>query len=189
MLGVTQRQALFDWLTSSTAAFKIIVSSVPFHAWAAKDDAWNGTSTGTGAFQTELDTVFDFIRSSQIADVVLISGDMHWSGVFAHGAGSGQQVIWEFMSSPIASKLATARVPDGPEFLYASGQQLAFGLFHVDTRFERATLRYELHNASGSLYEITLASEYDRVPTAPWLTAVALGGIGAWAIRRSRTIS
>ena len=87
MLGATQLRGLLLWLDATQqhlpSAWKLIVSSTPFHEqyrYSVYDgkplsDSWIG-------YRREREAIFDFIREKEVRNVVLLSGDMHWSGVF-----------------------------------------------------------------------------------------------------------
>lgn len=82
MLGACQKQWLLDGLARSTAAWKFIVSPVTFNPGTKPWDAW-------GAFPEERAEVLGFIQSRAIANVVVLSGDIHSGGALDDGSHAG----------------------------------------------------------------------------------------------------
>ncbi|HSE63743.1 MAG TPA: alkaline phosphatase D family protein [Thermoanaerobaculia bacterium] len=82
MLGSEQQAWLKSRLASSTAIWKVIVTSVPFNRTVFKDaDTW----TGYAASRAD---IVAFIRDNDIRNVVLISGDIHSGGAIDDGTNS-----------------------------------------------------------------------------------------------------
>jgi len=93
ILGAIQFQELKDWLiaVNTTAKIKFIGSGI---AWSADQastsgDSWKG-------FLYERNLILDFIQNNSIANVILLSGDVH----FAFAVEVRPQ-IYEFSVSPI----------------------------------------------------------------------------------------
>lgn len=82
MLGACQKQWLLDGLARSTAAWKFIVSPVTFNPGTKPWDAW-------GAFPDERTEVLGLIQSRGIANVLVLSGDIHSGGALDDGSHSG----------------------------------------------------------------------------------------------------
>ena len=81
-LGATgQLQWLENGLLTSTARWKIIFTSVITNPSTKRNDGW-------GAFQTEWNSLRDFINTNNIKGVVFISGDLHL-GAIDNGTQSG----------------------------------------------------------------------------------------------------
>jgi alkaline phosphatase D len=77
MLGPVQKKWLLDGLSASSAAFKVIVSSVPWADMAKAEmegryDTWKG-------YPQERKDIFDHLANNQIEGVVLMSADRHRS--------------------------------------------------------------------------------------------------------------
>jgi len=89
MLGATQLQDLKNWLSSTTATFKFVGSSVPFALHSKSSDCWYG-------YKRERDEILDYIETNNIPGVTFLSGDRHWAGIFELRPG-----IFEFSVSPI----------------------------------------------------------------------------------------
>lgn len=82
MLGQSQKQWLFDSLLSSSAEWKIIITSVIFNRETApvRTDAWLG-------YLTERQEVVDFLDDNGIQGVVFVSADAH-AGAIDDGTNS-----------------------------------------------------------------------------------------------------
>jgi alkaline phosphatase D len=140
MLGAAQREHLLAWLQSSTATLKVIASPVLFveHATTG-NDAWQG-------FLTERNQIFDFIASQGIDNVLLLSGDQHWSGLFKleHNAAARRYRFYEFQATPLSKEAASAPLIEGDDVLAVVGDLLVFGVVDIDTRASPATIDFTL---------------------------------------------
>lgn len=76
-----QKEWLKHVLSSSTAKWKFIISSVPFNATAKPSDAW-------AAYNTERSWLVKFIQDNGIKNVIILSGDMHAGGRLDNGDNS-----------------------------------------------------------------------------------------------------
>lgn len=74
MLDSEQEHALLDWLVTSSARVKLVVSSVMFYPDLKNDggDAWK-------SFPAQRDRLLETIRSNKINNVIFIAGDVHGS--------------------------------------------------------------------------------------------------------------
>ena len=77
-----QKNWLQAGLLSSTAAWKFVITTVPFNPTVQKKDGW-------AEYDTERQEILDFITANHIHGVVLISADMHYGGGIDNGAISG----------------------------------------------------------------------------------------------------
>lgn len=134
MLGAEQKQDLEDWLLSSDARFKFIVSSVMWN------DASRHIELGESwpAYRTERDEIFSFIRDNHISGAVLLSGDEHWGGVFRIEPWG----IYEIAPAPISWPQPGPKLPVPALFLLRGTE--AFGLFTADTTVCPATLTVQI---------------------------------------------
>lgn len=122
MLGATQLADVKRWLRDSPAErFKVIASSVMWN-----DQSVYATYEGKPVldswafYKRERQELFDFVAQQWITNVVLISGDSHWSGAF-YFKDTG---IWEFSASPLAapqlqapSDFASSGLASTPDFI------------------------------------------------------------------------
>lgn len=124
MLGTTQKAWLLAELKNSSAAFKFIVSSVPFHA--GGEDTWS-------SYAMERDEIAAFIKKSKITRVVILSADYH----MARDWSSAKTGLKEFMVGPIAYKTQYEMNPSSRERHEKSGKfaynGYNFGLLNIDT--------------------------------------------------------
>ncbi|CAN7715920.1 alkaline phosphatase D family protein [Pseudomonas sp. GL-B-26] len=74
LMDHTQEKALTDWLKTSSAKVKFIVTSVMFYPDLKNDggDAWK-------SFPEQRNRLLEFIRLNKIKNVVFVSGDVHGS--------------------------------------------------------------------------------------------------------------
>jgi hypothetical protein len=152
MLGAQQKQDLENWLLTSTARFKFIVSDVwwnDFSGHAAWGESWP-------VYRTERNEIFDFIRDHRVAGVVLLSGDEHVTGVF-HLQPWG---LYEIAPGPMSWGPAPALSPD-PQILYTAGYTRVFGVFSVDTTACPATLNIQLFGETNNLLYTLPLTEAD----------------------------
>jgi phosphodiesterase/alkaline phosphatase D-like protein len=161
MLGSIQKADLERWLSTSTAKFKFIVSSVAFNDFATtcsstEHDAWC-------AYRTERSEIFDYIRANGIRGVVLVSGDQHWSGAFRLNAISPYH-LYEFMPTPLGIGNRTATTSTDPQILFKDDQHRVFGKFTIDTTVSPARLTVDfLSDTNVRLFETSL-TENDITP-------------------------
>lgn len=139
MLGATQFAWLVDGLHASTAAFKLVLTSVPL-AFGNGDDHWT-------TFAHERDRLFDAIAG--VPGVLFVSGDQHWFAAHRHARG-----IREFQIGPLARGILVPPAPvDGVLF---RAQRYNFGLVDI----ERDSLTFTGVGEGGELfYKETLGIE------------------------------
>jgi alkaline phosphatase D len=124
MLGSQQKSDLKDWLLSSPAPVKFVLSSIPVHDLGIpRSDAWTG-------FANERAELLSFIRDRGIPGVVLISGDQHWASLVHHTSFG----VWEFNATPLAQSVVTLHKTQDPELILSYDASPSFGVIDVDTR-------------------------------------------------------
>ena len=141
MLGKVQKDWFKSVLRASTAPFKFVISSVPFHG--NSSDTW-------GNYATERDELEWYIHQEKIGGVIFLTGDYHLARVF----NTDVIAIPEFMAGPIASFSLFERVPARREifqslggFVYGDGPN--FGHWQIDPATGVATLAY--HDLTGQV--------------------------------------
>lgn len=149
MLGSAQKQALKNWLMTSSSRFKFVVSSVmwsDFSRHISYGESWP-------AFATERNEIFDFIKDNKIPGVVLISGDEHWGGVFKIQPWN----IYEILPDPMSWLLPGTTSTD-PQVLFKSVGKREFVQFEVDTQACPGNLTLKFINAldNTNLYTLNL---------------------------------
>ncbi|HEX3765593.1 MAG TPA: alkaline phosphatase D family protein [Kofleriaceae bacterium] len=115
MLGATQLQWLIDGVTSSTAAFKLILTSIPLD-YGAGDDHW-------ASFTTERDAMFAALVGTP--GVLFVSGDQHWFAAQRHAFG-----IREMQIGPLGRGFGVPP-PAVPSVLFRSVQRYNAGLIDI----------------------------------------------------------
>jgi len=89
MIGALQRTRLLNWLDTTPAVFKFIVTSGPWTRNIESDDGWS-------AFANERTLIMNHILNNSISGVSILSGDDHTLGVYEVADG-----IYEFNVSPV----------------------------------------------------------------------------------------
>ena len=172
MLGATQRAELESWLSSSTATFKFVVSSVQWSFLSQNVDTWFG-------FPSERDAFFDFVKDNAIPGVVLLSGDRHWTAVFRHEAVA-PYYLYEFSSSPLGGVLREAPDPDSDTlFLWDSSR--SFLTIDVDTTVSPATLYLRVVDDAGTERFALSLTEDDIFVDLIFADGFESGDASAWS--------
>lgn len=143
MLGPAQLAALQDFLLTSDAPVKLVVSPTPFHAFADTGaDSWHG------GYRTERDALFAFLAAESVGNVILLSGDQHWPAVVRHDLGGGKSVH-ELQCTPVAAFARAPSTSGDPSLLYVGDGSPGFGRLDVDARTATPTVRFAWVDASG----------------------------------------
>jgi hypothetical protein len=190
MLGAEQKADLKSWLQSSTARFKIIVSSVmwnDFSRHAAYGESWP-------AYRTERDEILDFIRDRGIGGVALLSGDEHWTGVFRIEPWK----IYEVSPGPITYGVRSTSSDDS-QILFKRSWTRVFSLFTIDSVSSPATVTLQIIDEQNQVLYAVTATEEDlgrgwtgntRVPALTpsrrLLLVAVLVASAAWIATRQR---
>jgi alkaline phosphatase D len=136
MLGAQQKADLLAWLSCEPAALKVIVSSVVFTDFALTgQDAWRG-------YAHEREELFAHVISHRIDDVLLVTGDQHWSAVFREPRGD--YAFYEFLPTPLSKDHHVAPLDPSPEIVARDDDQFEFGVVDIDTTARPATIALTL---------------------------------------------
>jgi len=134
LLGEAQKAWFLEGLKASTAAFKFVLTPVPFHGGSA--DAW-------GNYRTERDEIVRFLKAHGISGIVFLTADYH----LARDWTSRTTGLREYMAGPIAQfthyqkhPAARERYARSGSFHYGDGCN--FGLFRVDPAAGRSTVEF-----------------------------------------------
>jgi len=134
MLGAAQKSWFKERLKASTAPFKFIITSGPFHG--AGIDTW-------GPFGTERTEIVQFIRREKISGTIFLTGDYH----LARDWSNKKTGLREYMAGPIASFTHYQREPKkralyekSGAFHYGDGYN--FGLWQIDPAAGKAKLEF-----------------------------------------------
>ena len=155
MLGARQLAWLKSGLSASTAKFKIIAAG---SEWQMKTQA-----DGWASFARERQEIFDHITAAKLENVILVSGDRHFT--------AGYQVqgrLVEFTSGPIGSSNAT--LTPNPERFTGMDEGKLWVILEIDTTLQPAAFHYEIWQAGGGLLERRALSADElngRQPIAP----------------------
>jgi phosphodiesterase/alkaline phosphatase D-like protein len=150
MLGSAQKTDVEQWLSTSPATFKFVVSSIPFNDHANTDgDSWEG-------YLTERAELFNYIRAHHICGVVMLSGDQHWTGVFRLEQVP-PYVFYEFEPTPAGINPRTMTPDTTPDILFKSDVGRVYGYITVNTSSSPATLSFDAFDESDhSIYHLDL---------------------------------
>ncbi len=119
MLGLDQARWLRRMLREFDAVFKFVISSGPLRY--ARSDAWP-------YYSFERDALLRFILQSEIANVVVIAGDVHHAAVVNHSEG-----IIGVSAGPLGYRNHSATHLRGlPDVEFTDDGGINFGMVHVD---------------------------------------------------------
>jgi alkaline phosphatase D len=156
MLGPEQKQWLFEQLRQSEAAFKVIVSPVPW-----SDGANPGSVEAWGGFPEERDEIFRFLTDNSIDGVVLLSSDRHRSDIWENER-SGDYTLYEFASGRLTNKHRHNSMP-GALFSYVEKE--SFGLLKFDFDGDDPAISYQIYNIDDELiHELKLNQSQLKTP-------------------------
>lgn len=115
LFGAAQMRWLKEGLEGSTASFKVVASGSQLLSQNA-----NGVTSGWHSYEGERRPFLDWLASSRIPGVILLSGDRHNTQVFRLDR-EGADPVFEYSCSPLTSKLAalTAAERDNPRLVAA----------------------------------------------------------------------
>lgn len=140
MLGAVQSAWLLDGLRTSTATWKVIVTSVPLSipkggtADVPGYDGWAGGPDGTG-FERERQVIVDAILKHQIKNIVFLAGDVHWAQANAYDPDQDGVIDFhEFIVGPLSAspgRVAQTRDELHPTQLFHELGYQNFGLVRV----------------------------------------------------------
>ncbi len=154
MLGAAQLQWLLEGLATSTATWKVIVTSVPLSIPKGGGlavpgyDGWAGGTDGTG-FERERQVIVDAILHKAISNVVFLGGDVHWVQANAYDPNEdGVADFHEFVSGPLSAYYGRLTAPSPalhPTTLINDAGYENFGLVRVTAE----TFEVSVVDASG----------------------------------------
>jgi alkaline phosphatase D len=142
MLGAAQRRWLLDAVTSSTATWKIVVSSVTLSVPTGRPerrDGWSGANVlgfpqeGAG-FATERDALLKTFRQRDVRNLVFIAADVHHAELIRHHPHT-EWSFHEFIAGPLSAGVGRPRPLDlglNPRSLFARGGVFSFGEITVE---------------------------------------------------------
>jgi alkaline phosphatase D len=137
MLGAAQKRWLLDAVTSSSAVWKLVVTSVSLSIPTGRPqarDSWTGVSPfglpqdGAG-FVTERDAILDHLRKHDVKNLVFVAADVHHAEVIRHEP-TPTWFFHELVAGPLSATLGRPRPLDvtlNPRSLFARGGVYNFG--------------------------------------------------------------
>mmetsp|Transcript_349 Transcript_349/g.638 ORF Transcript_349/g.638 Transcript_349/m.638 type:complete len:260 (-) Transcript_349:174-953(-) len=163
MLGKVQLQELKAWMRSqSPETWKVIVSSVMWNDY-GEEALENGEPylDGWARYKIERQDIFNFIKSENMDNVLLLSADAHWSGVYYFE----DEELYEFSVSPLASPpLEPPLVRTGAVLFQQKGREGVFGRLSfapagANVTFQLlATKQGEEQQGTEELYRVQISS-------------------------------
>lgn len=167
MLGEPQRRWLIQNVTTSTALWKVIVSTVPLAIPTGRPerrDSWSNANVwgiaqanGTG-FATERDAIVRQFRERGVRNLVFVAGDVHHAELIRHHPMTDFS-FHEFIAGPLSATLGRPRALDeglNPRSLFAVGGVNNFG--EVTIEASRLIVRI-VDEAGAVLYTHTIGPE------------------------------
>jgi alkaline phosphatase D len=157
MLGAAQRRWLVDGVTSSTATWKVVVSSVTLAlatGRAERRDGWSGANVfgfpqdGAG-FATERDAILREFRTRGVRNLVFVAADVHHAELIRHHPHR-EWSFHEFIAGPLSASVGRPRPLDislNPRSLFARGGVFNFG----EVTVEPAHLTVRLIDETGAV--------------------------------------
>lgn len=140
-LGSLQVSRLQNWLSSSVATFKVIVSSDEWTDYLPGVDAWVG-------YQQERDSlIFQHIIDNNIDGVIFVGGDRHRSDHFRIDDYFGAGYDFEEFSSSGISAGTMSPIDLNAIFSYATNR--SFGLLSFNTTLPDPSVTYRIIDENG----------------------------------------
>lgn len=145
MLGTAQLNWLLSSLSTSTATFKVVCSSVPLRYGTSGlgdtgNDLWDG-------YQRERETILRHVLSQRIRGVVWLCADQHWAAAHQHPEG-----VREYVVGPLSKGTRTPPFRAEPGLRWI-GVERTWGLLTLLPGTPEPVLRVQIYGVGGLLYE------------------------------------
>jgi len=158
ILGTPQREALMNFIATSTAGLRIVASPTPFHRYVTTGrDGW------ALGFAGERELLLRHIDAHDPRTVLLVSGDQHWPGVFSHALPSGGHVI-ELQCTPTSAFFRAKPTEVGPDVWYVDGDHTGYGSLVIDGTGPEPRARFAWTDSDGRERYVL---EHPTMPRAP----------------------
>jgi alkaline phosphatase D len=142
MLGPAQRRWLVDAVTSSTATWKVVVSSVTLSLPTGRPERRDGWSSANvfglpqegAGFATERDAILRELRRGDVRNLVFVAADVHHAELIRHHPHT-EWSFHEFIAGPLSASTGRPRPLDlslNPRSLFAQGGVFNFGEVTVE---------------------------------------------------------
>src|ERR1700755_1398727 len=93
-------------------------------------------------YPSEREEIFDFIEREKMNNVVILSGDQHWSAVFSHDRPHFR--LYEFLPTPLSKERALAPTGPADDILPRDDDNFVFGVVDFDTTQSPAQIAFTL---------------------------------------------
>lgn len=149
-ISPAQMSWLKDGLRNSTAAFKLIVNSVPLANFpllfdVLANDRWEG-------YQAQRMDLLNYIHDNQIKGVVFISGDFHIAAVARLEASEPFFNYYDILVGPGGNTANPALLTlSGAQFELATGTNNSV-IFDIDPTVTPATMRFRFLDGNGGVF-------------------------------------
>ena len=135
MLGERQKADLAHFLKCSPGKIKVLVSPVVISKHARGNDSWN-------SYDAERAQILDFIERERVDNLIVLSGDQHWSAVFMHDLPATR--FYEFLPTPLSKEIGHATRVPATDIIARDDDNFVFGVVDLDTTVEPATVAFTL---------------------------------------------
>ncbi|ADQ69133.1 alkaline phosphatase D family protein [Halogeometricum borinquense] len=147
LLGREQLEWLKSSLSASDATWKVIASPAPL---GQPSDTWATPTERTG-YEAELVELISYINTEEIANVVSVAGDVHYSQVSGFDPNDdGEFEFYEAVAGPLGAYPSTPEElysPLNPTAFFSKGGYFNFGTVSVDESGD--TLTIGIYDESG----------------------------------------
>jgi len=141
VLGDTQWKWLTNELTSSTATFTVIVSSIQILSKEHGFEKW-------GNFPHEVDKLFNLIKEAKNTNVILLSGDRHISEFSKTTVEGLKYPIIDFTSSGLTHAYSSFTSEKNSFRIGNVVNSLSYGTLLLDLKTKKATLQMRGKNGA-----------------------------------------
>ena len=122
MLGIKQREWLFNALERSTATFKFIATTVPMAGGGS--DRWDG-------YPKERSEILRFINEKKLSGVVFLSADLHYAAITKIPKSGG---LVDITAGPLAAPLNRVTNGTNRRYEFFLAENFNFGKITVDPK-------------------------------------------------------
>jgi alkaline phosphatase D len=133
MLGPDQKADLARFLKCARGVLKVVVTPVVLSEHARGNDSWN-------EYDGEREQLMELIEREKIDNVIVISGDQHWSAVFLHEREKTR--FYEFLPTPLSKDVGNAPRHETADIVARDDDNYVFGVVDFDTTVEPATIAF-----------------------------------------------
>jgi alkaline phosphatase D len=139
MLGEEQKKWLLDGLSSSTALFKFVGTSVVMYGGGS--DRWDG-------YPKERNEILRFIAAKNLRGVVFLSGDLHYAAISLIPRGKG---VKEITAGPLAAPMNVITNGTVKRFEFFSNKTFNFAKITVDPTLQPSYALVEFFDERNNL--------------------------------------